>query len=85
MEAGAESARRVLKGGGRVATGGGDFGMACNPHGGYAKEISFIVKHVGFPPLDAIRGATKIGAELMGREQDLGTLGSGQAGRPACG
>ncbi len=78
MECGAEIARKVLKGGGRVATGGGDFGLAWNPHGGYAKELSFFVKYVGFSPLDTIRGATKIGTELMGREHDLGTLESGK-------
>ena len=60
------------------ATGGGDFGLAWNPHGGYAKELSFFVKYVGFSPLDTIRGATKIGTELMGREHDLGTLESGK-------
>ena len=78
VECGAEVAQKVLKGGGRVATGGGDFGLAWNPHGDYAKELSFFVKYVGFSPLDTIRGATKIGAELMGREKEIGTLESGK-------
>ena len=27
---------------------GGDYGFAWNPHGDYAKELTFFVKYVGF-------------------------------------
>ena len=62
LEGGAESARRILKAGGRLGM-GGDYGFAWNPHGDYAKELTFFVKHVGFTPIEVIRCATKTGAE----------------------
>lgn len=77
LEGGAESARKILKAGGRLGM-GGDYGFAWNPHGDYAKELSFFVNYVGFSPLDTIKCATKTGAEIMGREKDFGTLEIGK-------
>ncbi|MCB1022577.1 MAG: amidohydrolase family protein [Bryobacterales bacterium] len=77
LEAGAESARRILEAGGRVGL-GGDFGFAWTPHGTYAKEISFFVNQVGFTPLAAIRCATKTGAEILGRGDEIGTIEEGK-------
>ena len=77
LEAGAESCRMILKAGGRLGL-GGDYGFAWNPHGDYAKELSFFVNYVGFTPLQTITCATKIGAEIMGRGHELGTLEVGK-------
>jgi imidazolonepropionase-like amidohydrolase len=77
LEGGAESARMILKAGGRLGM-GGDYGFAWNPHGDYAKELTFFVKHVGFSPLDTITCATKSGAEIMGRGHEFGTLEPGK-------
>jgi len=77
LEGGAESARRILKAGGRLGM-GGDYGFAWNPHGDYAKELTFFVKYVGFTPLETIRCATRTGAEIMGRGDELGTLEPGK-------
>jgi imidazolonepropionase-like amidohydrolase len=77
LDGGAESARRILKAGGRLGM-GGDYGFAWNPHGTYAKELTFFVKHVGFTPLETITCATKTGAEIMGREKEFGTLEAGK-------
>ena len=79
LEAGAESARRILRAGGRIGL-GGDYGFAWTPHGTYAKEITFFVNYVGFAPLEAIRCATKTGAEIMGRGAEFGTLETGKLG-----
>ena len=79
LEGGAESARRILKAGGRLGM-GGDFGFAWNPHGEYAKELSFFVNYVGFSPLDTITCATKTGAEILGRSDEFGTLEAGKLG-----
>jgi imidazolonepropionase-like amidohydrolase len=77
MEGGAESARMILKAGGRLGM-GGDFGFAWNSHGEYAKELTFFVKYVGFSPLDTIKCATKTGAEIVGRDKEFGTLEAGK-------
>lgn len=77
LEGGAESARRILKAGGRLGM-GGDYGFGWNPHGDYAKELVFFVKDVGLTPLEVIRCATKTGAEIMGCEAEFGTLEKGK-------
>ena len=77
LEAGAESARMILKAGGRLGM-GGDYGFGWNPHGDYARELSFFVKYVGFTPLEVIRCATRNGAEIMGRGDEFGTLEAGK-------
>ena len=73
LEAGAESARKILSAGGRLGM-GGDYGFAWNPHGDYAKELEFFVEYVGLKPLDVLKCATKTGAEILGRSHELGTL-----------
>ena len=77
LEGGAESCRRILKAGGRLGM-GGDYGFAWNPHGQYARELSFFVKYVGFSTLDTLKCATKTGAEIMGRGDEFGTLEKGK-------
>ncbi|MCA9060220.1 MAG: amidohydrolase family protein, partial [Planctomycetaceae bacterium] len=79
LEGGAASARRILAEGGRLGM-GGDYGFAWNPHGDYAKELTFFVNYVGFSILDTIRCATLTGAEIMGRGQEFGSLESGKLG-----
>jgi len=77
LDGGAESARRILRAGGRLGM-GGDYGFGWNPHGDYAKELTFFVKDVGLTPLEVITCATKTGAEIMGRSDEFGTLEKGK-------
>jgi imidazolonepropionase-like amidohydrolase len=77
LEGGAESARRILRTGGRLGM-GGDYGFAWNPHGTYAKELTFFVHYVGLRPLEVITCATKTGAEILGQDQEIGTLQAGK-------
>jgi imidazolonepropionase-like amidohydrolase len=77
LEGGAESCRKILQAGGRLGM-GGDYGFAWNPHGDYAKELSFFVKYVGFDPLTVIKCATKTGAEILGRDKEFGTVEVGK-------
>jgi imidazolonepropionase-like amidohydrolase len=77
LDAGSESALKILRAGGRLGM-GGDFGFAWNPHGTYARELTFFTKDVGFTPMETIKCATKTGAEILGREDELGTLESGK-------
>ncbi len=73
LDGGTESARRILKEGGRIGL-GGDYGFAWNPHGDYAKELSFFVNYVGFTPEQTLMCATKTGAEIAGSDDIVGTL-----------
>mgnify|MGYP002623083302 FL=1 len=77
LEGGAESARRILRAGGRLGM-GGDYGFAWNPHGDYARELSFFVDYVGFTPLETITCATQTGAQIMGMGDETGTLEEGK-------
>lgn len=77
LEGGAESARKILRAGGRLGM-GGDYGFAWNPHGDYAKELTFFVNYVGFTPLETITCATRNGAEILGRSHEIGTLEAGK-------
>jgi imidazolonepropionase-like amidohydrolase len=51
--------------------------------GGYAwtepmaREFTYMVRY-GMTPLQAIESATRVGAELLGREADLGTVEAGK-------
>lgn len=77
LDGGSDSALRILRAGGRIGM-GGDYGFGWNPHGDYAKELTYFVEHVGFTPLETIMCATKTGAEIMGRSDEFGTLESGK-------
>ena len=77
LDGGASSARMILRAGGRLGM-GGDYGFAWNQHGTYAKELTFFVKFVGFTPLETIVCATRTGAQIMGRQDELGTLERGK-------
>ena len=79
LDGGAESARRILRAGGRLGM-GGDYGFAWTPHGTYAKELTFFVRHVGLSPLEVLKCATKTGAEIMGLGAETGTLEAGKLG-----
>ena len=77
LDGGAESALRILRAGGRIGM-GGDYGFGWNPHGDYAKELTYFTKEVGFTPLETLMCATKTGAEIMGMGDQIGTLEAGK-------
>jgi imidazolonepropionase-like amidohydrolase len=77
LEGGADSARLIQKAGGRIGM-GGDYGFAWNPHGDYAKELTFFVRHVGFTAQETITCATRNGAEIMRRGDEFGTVEAGK-------
>ncbi len=57
---------------------GDDFGAISFPHGPYGDELAYYVDEVGIPAIDVIRWATRHGAELMGRGDELGTVTPGK-------
>jgi imidazolonepropionase-like amidohydrolase len=56
---------------------GDDYGAIFFPHGRYGEELTYYVEQIGIPAIDVVRWATKHGAELMGRGNELGTLAVG--------
>ena len=77
LEGGIKSARMILEAGGCLGM-GGDYGFAWNPHGDYARELTFFVTDVGFSPAQVLTCATRNGAKILGREKELGTLQAGK-------
>ena len=77
LEAGAESAKMILKAGGRLGM-GGDYGFAWNPHGDYARELTFFVNYVGLDTHTVLQCATRTGAEIMGLANEIGTVEVGK-------
>ena len=77
LEAGAESAKMILKAGGRLGM-GGDYGFAWNPHGNYARELTFFVNYVGLDTHTVLQCATRTGAEIMGLANEIGTVEVGK-------
>ena len=69
-----ESARRVYdearKRGIRAVI-GGDYGFPWTPQGRQARDIEHFVELFGYPPSYALQCATRFGAELMGRGDEV--------------
>lgn len=57
---------------------GDDYGAIGFPHGLYGREMRLYTEHAGVGPLDVIRWATRNGAELAGRGDDLGRVEAGR-------
>jgi imidazolonepropionase-like amidohydrolase len=57
---------------------GDDFGAVFLPHGSYADELVYYAEEIGIPAVDVIRWATQHGAQLMGRDHELGTVTAGK-------
>jgi imidazolonepropionase-like amidohydrolase len=76
-DSGCEVIRKAHRMGIRVVT-GGDYGFAWVPHGGYAKDLAYFARHMGFTPMEAIIAATRHGAELLRMAGDCGTLEPGK-------
>jgi imidazolonepropionase-like amidohydrolase len=57
---------------------GSDFGFCWCPHGTYGRELTHLVKLVGYKPMDALVAATKLGAQAMRMQDRIGTLQAGK-------
>jgi imidazolonepropionase-like amidohydrolase len=56
---------------------GGDYGFAVTPMGQNARDIDHFVRYFGYTPNEALRGATIVGAQLMGHAGELGEVKDG--------
>jgi imidazolonepropionase-like amidohydrolase len=68
-----EMFRNALKAGVKIAFG---TDSAVSPHGLNAREFA-LMTGLGMPPAAALRSATSVGAQLLGRD-DVGTLAAGK-------
>jgi len=75
LDAGIANMKRLKASGVRVLP-GGDYGFAWNPIGRNARDLEHFVRLLDFTPLEAIRAATELGGQLMGRS-DLGLVRPG--------
>tara|TARA_R110002096_G_scaffold22312_9_gene71926 strand:- start:30 stop:1313 length:1284 start_codon:yes stop_codon:yes gene_type:complete len=57
---------------------GGDYGFAATPMGMNARDISHFVEYFGYSTAEALRCATIVGQDLMGRADELGTIADGK-------
>lgn len=56
---------------------GGDYGFAVTPMGQNARDIGHFVRWFGYSPVEALRCATEVGAELMGLGGEAGRVAEG--------
>lgn len=56
---------------------GGDYGLPWQPLGTNARDIQHFVDYLGYSPAEALRCATQLGFEAMGRAADLGLVRPG--------
>jgi imidazolonepropionase-like amidohydrolase len=76
LEVAVESLKKMHKRGIRILP-GGDYGFAWIKHGTNAKDLEYFVKYLGFTPMQALLSATKLGAEIMLRPNELGQVKEG--------
>ena len=71
-----ESIRMAREAGVRVAM-GTDAGTPFNKHGENLGELKFLID-CGFSPMEAIEAGTRIAAQVLGMEKELGTIEEGK-------
>jgi imidazolonepropionase-like amidohydrolase len=77
LEAAIENIARAHKRGIKILI-GSDFGFSWCPHGTYGRELTHLVKLVGYSPMAALVSATRLGAEAMRMQDQIGTLEPGK-------
>ena len=76
LEHAVESMKKMHKRGIRILP-GGDYGFAWITHGSNAKDLEYLVKYVGFTPMEALLSATKLGGQIMMQADELGQIKDG--------
>lgn len=71
-----ESIKMAIEAGVKIAM-GTDSGCPCNYHGDNLFELELLVK-AGYSTIEALCAGTKVGAQVMGWEKDLGTVEEGK-------
>lgn len=61
-----------------ISTGTDAPGNWSDPYPSLDDELSLLVRHAGFSPMDALVAATRIGAATVGRSKEMGTVRPGK-------
>lgn len=77
MAAHLASFQLALKAGVTIAA-GTDAGTPLNPHGSMVPELELMVAH-GMTPLEAVRAATTVAAQVLGLGEEVGQVAAGYA------
>jgi imidazolonepropionase-like amidohydrolase len=72
-----ESMRMARAAGVKIAA-GTDAGTPFNHHGANLGEIKLLVEYGGFSPAEAIEAGTRVSAEVLGIEKEVGTIEEGK-------
>ena len=78
QEAHIENFKKAFKAGVKCGLGSDYLSGPMSPHGESATELEIYVKKAGLTPMDAIVCATKTNSEVLGLEDDIGTLEEGK-------
>jgi imidazolonepropionase-like amidohydrolase len=78
QEAHLESFKKAFKAGVKCGLGSDFLSDPMSPHGESAKELGIYAKKAGLTPMEAIVCATKTNSEVLGLENELGTLEEGK-------
>jgi imidazolonepropionase-like amidohydrolase len=73
-----KSIKQAYQAGVRIALGTDFCGPDIIPHGENAVELEIFVNQVGMTPMEAIVAGTKVSAEALGLENEIGTLEKGK-------
>jgi imidazolonepropionase-like amidohydrolase len=73
-----ESIRKAYEAGVKIALGTDFVGPLGVAHGDNAVELEILVEQLGMSPMEAIVCGTRIGAEALGMENEIGTLRPGR-------
>jgi imidazolonepropionase-like amidohydrolase len=76
LEVAIESLKKMHKRGIRVLP-GGDYGFAWIKHGTNARDLEYFVRYLGFTPMEALLAATRHGAQIMMKGDELGQVKDG--------
>jgi imidazolonepropionase-like amidohydrolase len=76
LQAAIVSMKEMHKRGIRICI-GGDYGFAWTPMGTNATDLQYFVELLDFSPLEALKAATSVGAEMMGMEDSIGRIKEG--------
>ncbi len=73
-----ESIRKAFEAGVKIAVGTDFPGSPGVAHGDNAIELEILVEQLAMSPMEAIMSATRVGAEALGMEDEIGTLAPGK-------